>query len=929
MIERSSTYKPDFLKDTLFRATVIDNVDPTNQGRIKVIIPRLQVNNRPDEEPIKVSASKKSNPSGKIVNASDNQFKPTVKEVNFIWARPVMLVNGISVEKTVTSNVKNEEPDEKEKTFKDVQINEDLKTTDYIPCSGSLRIPRIRSNVFVIFEDGDIKKCYYLPFGPSLKAEFINLEEVENKNNADKPNKRVNIDAIRVWQNGSIMYYDTNDDANVFCFRTQNGHRLKFEHNKNASGITLNTEKGAILRLIDKTEDESGENWNKFDNNQEDLVKGGQVLDLELPDGTKFLLDGNKGSGKIHIKTSSGHSFDLIDQSSKANGSFTEPYYDNNDAGQVGGSFIKLKTADGNSMIFFDKGSPPSAGKRTKDEVKEQMFDITPYEENEKEFKDNPEALEELMNDDSDEAKEKKSKVRMYVGIMVTPKKMTAQEKFPLMYAPLLDSLKAESIDLTDAIASNPDTLNTTLKCEYVSKNKNNNNEVIPYIAPIPTANTAEGVSAIKEFVINYLRTGVERTKNATTLSAMGNDNNYPTENDYKLNIHELIDIAGNDETESNLHETFIDDEMEEDETIRTARSIGQIPTALVSLIGGSIFFWRFDSLFKNTKSKGILDVALREMVKGTICKNVDLLIPNHSFHLKGMPMVDDNIVNANQVANMFYFTEVWCSERFALLHRLDEILPRIIPKWLEPLVDCKPKWCPAEACEACEKICGGKPPTEEECDEMDFSDDEAMADTMADLVLKADEIENAKENKEEGYPKQACHEGPLETTGKPFIRVTTKGNNYITISDSDDTIEVVNNSNAYIRMIKDEVIDVFTPGVVNITAGKDINLKAGGNINLNATKKIVETSGMGHDIITKDFTMTASNTATMTAMFGMTLTSRTFMQLSSLAYMSMIAKTNVTISALGALSATGGGTALLSSGGRTVVSGSQRAEVY
>ena len=61
------------------------------KAEVKLVIPRIQVNTKPYESPTAPS------------NGDSGHAKISKDKVNFIWARPIAMINSSTTEKTVTN----------------------------------------------------------------------------------------------------------------------------------------------------------------------------------------------------------------------------------------------------------------------------------------------------------------------------------------------------------------------------------------------------------------------------------------------------------------------------------------------------------------------------------------------------------------------------------------------------------------------------------------------------------------------------------------------------------------------------------------------------------------------------------------------------------------------------------------------------------
>ena len=296
----------------IMRATVINNVDDRGgEGRIAVAISKLMPTENVLADP---TPPKSEDPMDKSIleNPNDNSYAEKIQIINHYWVRPSFLIDTSPIERTVTNEISNG------KGFQKTILNEDLRKTKYISPTGEYRIPRIGTEVYIFFEDKDPQKGYYLPFSPTLDGQVTLMDEIENKDNVENLSKKVNLHIMREFQNGNIIYADTNDDTNTFTIKFQDknygrhlGHRLKFEMNEEAEGIVLETQYGHQFMLIDKSNNDGSKD--SRDSNDEDGLNKGKYIKLRTPKGHVVILDDNDGKEKITVDSKSGHQLVLDD----------------------------------------------------------------------------------------------------------------------------------------------------------------------------------------------------------------------------------------------------------------------------------------------------------------------------------------------------------------------------------------------------------------------------------------------------------------------------------------------------------------------------------------------------------------------------------------------------------------------------------------
>jgi len=296
----------------IVRATVINNVDDRGgEGRIAVCISKVMPVEDELGDPVKPKTEDTLDKS-MIENDSDNPYKTKIQIVNHYWVRPCYLLDKSPSERTVTNELV------KDGGHQDATIGGDLKETRYIPMTGEYRVPRIGTEVYIFFEDKDPQKGFYLPFSPTLDGEVTPMDEVEKKDNVENLSKKANIQVLREFQNGTVIYADTNDDTNTFTIKMQDpnydrhlGHRIKFEHNADHSSIVIDTAYGHQIKMVDKSTNDGSNN--ERDNNDEDGVNKGKFITVSTPKGHKVILDDNDGFEKIQLTSSIGHNILMDD----------------------------------------------------------------------------------------------------------------------------------------------------------------------------------------------------------------------------------------------------------------------------------------------------------------------------------------------------------------------------------------------------------------------------------------------------------------------------------------------------------------------------------------------------------------------------------------------------------------------------------------
>jgi hypothetical protein len=221
----------DSIRDVDFsgmhRGTVVNRVDPMGEGRLGIFLPAFYT-----EAPAYTESPAPGLtvlPTDLFDNQSDLNLAQKVNTENYIWARPAswLVENGRSA-----SNQ-----------------------------GGGYRIPQVGTVVCVYFEGRDANRPYWIPFSPTVKGDVIAAREAGKGTNVENaaanwsdPAKKVNVDVIREYNNGNVLYMDSNADNNAFVLRFSNGHTLTVHHAAE-SGIILQTQKGHLVQLDENSQE--------------------------------------------------------------------------------------------------------------------------------------------------------------------------------------------------------------------------------------------------------------------------------------------------------------------------------------------------------------------------------------------------------------------------------------------------------------------------------------------------------------------------------------------------------------------------------------------------------------------------------------------------------------------------------------------------
>jgi len=329
MFQLKGIQKQDF--DGIMRGLVIDNADPKREGRVAVMIPKLMtgwVDFQPPQKP----GTKATLNKFIIKNYEENNYIDKIQQVNFFWARNCEMIDSAPAGYYI-NNEKTPKNSNDTNTHQEVKVNID---THYNRYGGSMRIPRLGTYVFIIFDDGDPQKCYYLPFGPSQSGETIPLKslEEESTSNAKSPVKRANINVIREWHNGNIFYVDTNHNINTIVIKYEDGAKWKMRYCENAKFNQWVTQDGHSIFMKDKdkkspeqyveikTTENNTTRWDDYNDYIQTMTTGGHWTRYD--DKNKF----------IQTTTTSGHYMRYDDKN----------------------KFMQIQTANGHIIRMDDEG---------------------------------------------------------------------------------------------------------------------------------------------------------------------------------------------------------------------------------------------------------------------------------------------------------------------------------------------------------------------------------------------------------------------------------------------------------------------------------------------------------------------------------------------------------------------------------------------
>jgi hypothetical protein len=201
--------------------TVVNNIDPKNEGRVQVLIKRLQMSSSLDD----ATESTELEISNSFIRNKTTETKSTMYSSNFIWLRPLCFM-----ENNNEHNV-----------------------------GGYFRIPKIKQHILAIFVDEDPQKGYYFPLTPSIKGDTFST--INSSCDMSNPNLAVNNHTIGLYDNGTRVEIDNNDDTNSFNIVVDNYSdgkevcKLNIENNTDNKKIKFSTPKDTTV-LIDNSNDE-------------------------------------------------------------------------------------------------------------------------------------------------------------------------------------------------------------------------------------------------------------------------------------------------------------------------------------------------------------------------------------------------------------------------------------------------------------------------------------------------------------------------------------------------------------------------------------------------------------------------------------------------------------------------------------------------
>lgn len=169
-----------------FEGTVVENVDPDNEGKIGIVIPRLV--------PFKGSSTEKDDSVESLIPNTNKESVSNlgtpgsmVKSSNWIWAERA--ANRYHTDKGA---------------------------------SGNFIIPPIGAKVFVIFVNQDIRRPYYLPFGPAVDGSSKLVSSQQLTEQTDVIHETLEGDVIEFDNEKKVLYVKMKDSCGVILDREKN-----------------------------------------------------------------------------------------------------------------------------------------------------------------------------------------------------------------------------------------------------------------------------------------------------------------------------------------------------------------------------------------------------------------------------------------------------------------------------------------------------------------------------------------------------------------------------------------------------------------------------------------------------------------------------------------------------------------------------------
>lgn len=257
-----------------YSALVVDNVDVNLSGVIKVYVPTIMMKQKRNNAK---SENKTIINSFNIINESSDDISTKnikVTESHTIFAYP----------------------------FNFVEQN-----------SGTQIIPEIGSEVFIFFKDNDYDIAYYMSGNSYKNAQILDYGEIiEEKENAENPNLRVDHKVLLLTKSGHIICLNDTEVNNGILIKSSNKHKLEMKSTKNFSGIELKTE-GDFKIILDDTnkgiiiKSKNGHFLSIDDKN------GG--INLNTNSGTRVTMDDDKKL--MQIVTANGIGLEFDDNNNK------------------------------------------------------------------------------------------------------------------------------------------------------------------------------------------------------------------------------------------------------------------------------------------------------------------------------------------------------------------------------------------------------------------------------------------------------------------------------------------------------------------------------------------------------------------------------------------------------------------------------------